>query len=206
MPSIGGRLLALLLTGPALAACQVGTPPVDPAQVGLQRGDVPADLARCPNSGPVDTYMKRLSAKDPEGHATLQQGWRRLRSAGAVEGVMTVYAAAPGDCLKEPGAGAGRLVATLVTRFDSDQAAAAAYPKGAMGFPTPGQDQEEPGLQQGVATQLSPNSWLLQREVGTQALEVAYWQRGTCTIYFVSLDLDTVEASRAFTAVDGRSD
>src|SRR5437879_357156 len=178
MPSIGGRVLAALLAGLALAACQVSSTPVDPARVGLQRGDVPADLARCPNSGAIGSYLKQLSAQDPGGHATLQQGWRQLRAAGAVEGAITVYAAAPGDCLKEPGAGAGRLVATLVTRFDSDQAAAAAYPKGAMGFPTPSQDQEEPGLQQGVATQLSPNSWLLQREVGPSWLAVAYVQRG----------------------------
>ena len=207
MPSIGGRVLAVTVAGLVLVACQVSlTPPLDPAQVGLQRDDLPADLQRCSGSGSVNSYLKELAVHDPDGHATIQQGWHRLQAAGAVEGAVTVYSTLPQDCLKEPGSGSGRSAATLVTRFDTEQAATSAYPKGAMGFPTPGQDQEEPGLRQGVATQLSPNSWLLQREVGPQALEVAYWQRNAYTIFFIALDLDTVQASRALVAIDGRAE
>src|SRR2546430_7457904 len=174
MSSIPRPLLAATL-GALLAACQFNvTPAVDPRQIALRQGDLPADLKRCPGSGPIDGYLKALAAQDPEGHATVQQGWRQLRANGAVQGAMTVYAAAPQDCQKQPGSGAGRSAATLVARFDSDQAAALAYSKGVMGFPTPAQDEEEPGLQQGVATQLGPNSWLLQREAAGHALDRSY--------------------------------
>src|SRR5437879_4371962 len=118
---------------------------------------------------------------------------------------MTVYAAAPQDCQKQPGSGAGRSAATLVVRFDSDQGAASAYSKGVMGFPTPAQDEEEPGLQQGVATQLGPDSWLLHREVAGHALDVAYWRRTSYAIFFVGLDLDPGEVDRALLGVDGRA-
>jgi hypothetical protein len=200
-------MLAVTLAGAVLAACQVNVnPPVDPGQIALQRSDVPSDLRRCPSSGSIDTYLKRLAVQDPGGHASIQEGWRRLQTAGAVQGAMTVYSDATPDCLKEPGAGTGRLAATVVARFNSDRAGASAYPKGAMGVPTPGRDEEEPGLQQGVGTQLSPNSWLLQREVGAHVLDVAYWQRKSYTIFFVGQDLDGVEVSRALVAVDGRAD
>jgi hypothetical protein len=206
MLSIRRAVLAATLSGLILPACQVNvTPPVDPGQVALQQGDLPADLKRCPTSGSIDSYLKDLGAHDPQGSAAVQQGWHQLQTAGAVEGAMTVYSAGPRACQKEPGAGAGRSAATLVARFETDQDAASAYPKGVMGFPTPGQDEAEPGLQQGVGTQLGPKSWHLTREVGGHPLDVAYWQRNSYTIFFVGVDLDTVQASQALVAVDGRA-
>ena len=206
MPPVPSPLLAATLGVLMLADCQLSlSSPVDPRQIALQQGDLPADLKRCPGSGPIDGYLKGLAPEDPDGHATIQRGWSQLRSNGAVEGAMTVYSAAPQDCRKQPGSGAGRSAATLVARFDSDQAAASAYSKGAMGFPTPAQDEQEPGLRQGFATQLSPNSWVLRREVAGQALAVAYWQRTSYTIFFVGLDLDPGEADHALVGVDGRA-
>ena len=206
MPSSRAPLLLATLGGLMMVACQVGLQqPVPPSQVALQRGDVPADLQRCPSSGSIDGYVKKLGAQDPRGRLAAQQGWRRLQGAGAVEGAMTAYSLRPADCEKQPGAGAGRLAASLVARFDSDAAAASAYPKGVMGFPTPASDEEEPGLQQGVATQLTENSWLLERQVGGHTLDVAYWQRGSYTVFFVAVDLDATEVSRALLAVDSRA-
>src|SRR5438093_4711857 len=206
MPPVPSPLLAATLGVLMLAACQLSlSSPVDPRQIALQQVDLPADLKRCPGSGPIDGYLKGLAPEDPDGQATIQRGWRQLRSNGAVEGAMTVYSAAPQDCQKQPGSGAGRSAATLVARFDSDQTAAFAYSKGVMGFPTPAQDEEEPGLQQGVATQLGPNSWLLQRAVAGHALDVSYWQRTSYTIFFVGLELDPGELDRALLGVDGRA-
>jgi hypothetical protein len=206
MLSIRGPLLAAVLGGLVMPACQVGAAqPVDPSHVALQRSDLPADLAPCAISGSIDRYLTVLAVKDSHGYATIHDGWRQLQAAGAVAGAMTVYSSAPQDCEREPGAGAGRSAATLVARFSTDQAAASAYPKGAMGFPTPGSDEEEPGLRQGVATQLGPRSWLLERQVDGPPLDVAYWQDASYTIFFVGVDLDTFEASRALVAVNGRA-
>ena len=206
MLSIRGPALAAVLTGLVLAACQVNVAqPVDPGHVALQQSDLPGYLARCDISGSIDSYLKDLAVKDPHGYATVHQGWRQLQAAGAVAGAMTVYSATPQDCEHEPGTGAGRSAATLVARFGTDQAAAFAYSKGAMGFPTPGAAEEEPGLRQGVATQLGPRSWLLEREVDGQALDVAYWQSNSYAIFFVGINLDTFEASRALVAVNARA-
>jgi hypothetical protein len=206
MPSFCRSVLVATFGGLMLVACQVNIrQPAAPGQVALQKGDVSADLRRCPGSGSVDGYLKRLAAHDRQGHATVQQGWRQLQAVGAVEGALTMYAGSPQDCQRQPGAGATRSATTLVARFDTDGAAASAYPKGAMGFPTPAQDEEEPGLEQGIATQLTENSWLLERQVGGHTLAVAYWQRNIYTIFFIGVDLDTVEVSRALVAVDGRA-
>jgi hypothetical protein len=206
MLSPRGPVLAAVLGALVLTACQVNiAQPSDPRHVALQQADLPPDLAPCAISGSIDSYLKQLALKDPHGYATIHQGWRQLQAAGAAAGAMTVYSNAPQDCAKEPGAETGRLAATLVARFGSDQAAAAAYPKGAMGFPTPASDEEEEGLQQGVATQLGPRSWLLDRGVGSHELDVAYWQAGSYTIFFVAVDLDTAQATRALVAVNARA-
>lgn len=187
-------------------ACQptVGAP-ASPAQVALQRRDVPKDLAPCLGSGSVSAYLKQLARQDPQGATTVRQGWAQLRHEGAADGAITIYAGQSVDCTRMPGSGAGRLASTLVARFDSEQAASDAYPKGAMGFPTPALAEEEPGLRQGISTQLSEQSWLLERQVGGHTLDVAYWQRGSYTVFFVSQDLHAVEVSRALRAVDGRA-
>jgi hypothetical protein len=203
--SIRGVILSAMLGGLTLVACQVNIgQPIAPSQIALQNRDVPSDLSRCPGSGAVDGYLTQL-ARDPQGHAAVQQGWRQLQDTGAVDGAVTVYAGKPQDCRKQPGAGAGRSAATLVARFETGGAAASAYPKGAMGFPTPGPNEEEPGLRQGVATQLTENSWLLERQAGGHTLDVAYWQRNSYTVFFVGVDLDTVEVSKALVAVDARA-
>ncbi|MBO0838425.1 MAG: hypothetical protein J2P28_23315, partial [Actinobacteria bacterium] len=115
-------------------ACQptVGAPK-SPAQVGLQRRDVPKDLAPCSGSGSVNAYLKQLARQDPQGATTVRQGWAQLRHEGAADGAIAVYAVQSVDCTRVVGSGAGRLASTLVARFDSDQAASDAYPKGAMG-------------------------------------------------------------------------
>lgn len=180
-------------------------PPPDPARVALQSADLPSDLRRCPASGPVEAYVKHLAVTDPQGSAELEQGWAQLEAAGAEAGVLVVYAADSHACDAEPGSGPGRAAGTLVVRFGDDAAAEAAYPKGVLGFPTPGQDEEEPGLSQGMATQLGPRSWLLQRTVAGRFLTVAYWQSHRFTVLFVSVDLDTVESKRALLAVHART-
>src|SRR5438105_14951576 len=112
MPSSRAPLLLATLGGLMMVACQVGLQqPLPPSQVALQRADVPADLQRCPSSGSVDGYVKKLAAGDPQGRAAAQQGWRQLQTAGAVEGAMSVYSLRLEDCQKQPGARGGRLAA-----------------------------------------------------------------------------------------------
>jgi hypothetical protein len=200
-----GAVLALALAGLTAAGCQVGAPATSPGQVAVQAQDLGSDLKACPSAGSVDGYLQRLARRDPQGQATLAQGWSQLKKEGATDGAMAVYAARPSDCDRAPGTGAGRAASTLVARFGGDQDAAAAYARGAMGFPTPAADEREPGLRQGVATQLGERSWLLERDVGGHVLDVAYWQRGPFTVFFVGQDLDTVEVGRALVAVDGRA-
>ena len=40
-----------------------------------------------------------------------------------------------------------------------------------------------------MATQLTENSWLLERQVGGHTLDVAYWQRGSYTVFFVAVGM-----------------
>src|SRR5947207_10429336 len=102
-----GPVLLATLAGLMTVACQFSIQqPLPPTRVALQGSDVPADLHRCPTSGSVDSYLKKLATQDRRGRAAAQEGWRQLQAAGAVEGAMTVYSVRPDDCQKQPGAGA----------------------------------------------------------------------------------------------------
>lgn len=202
---LSARLAALAILC-AVGACSLqAEPPLDPARVVLQGDDIPADLQRCPGSGPVDGYLKALGARNPQARDAVEQGWKQLQAAGAAAGAIAVYAANSQACGGEPGAGPGRTAASLVARFADERAAAAAYPKGAMGFPTPAGDEDEPGLTNGLGTQLGPHAWTRQAEVDNRFLTVSYWQDHVFTVYFVGADLDQVEVRKALLAIDGRT-
>jgi hypothetical protein len=206
LPRRVGQALAALLALP-MAACGgsgAALPPT-PAQVAVQPGDLPATMHRCPNSGPMDVYLRDLEARNPYASTILRGSWTDLQDAGATTAVLVQYAADPAACADEPGAGPGPNAATFVARFPDAQSAAAAFRKGALGFPTPPDGEQAPGLSQGDATHLSPTAWVLQRSVRGRFLYVAYWQRAAFTIMFVAADLDSQVAHQAAMAASRRA-
>ena len=189
----------------AMAACEAGAPAApDPAQVGLQAGDLPANLRRCPGSGAIDGFLQELGRRNPSARDEVQQSWREQRQAGGSDAAIDLFAADPAACGARLGTGPGTTVASYVVRFRDEQSAAAAFRKGMLGFSTPNQDQQLEGLTQGAATGVGRSSWVLQRQVGGRALYVAFWQHGAMTVLLLSVDLDPLHARQAMSAVDGR--
>lgn len=205
MRSTAHAALVGLLAWLALSACDAG-PPVtpDPVQAGLQAGDVPANLRRCPGSGAIDGFLQELGRRNPAARDEVQQSWRELKQAGGSDAAIDLFAAAPAACAARLGTGDGTTVASYVVRFRDEQSAAAAFRKGMLGFGTPNQDEQIEGLTQGAATGVGQTSWIVQRQVGGRALFVACWQRGAMAALLLGVDLDPLHARQAMTAVDGR--
>jgi hypothetical protein len=93
----------------------------------------------------------------------------------------------------------------LVAVFRDQGSAATAYRRGVLGFPTPADGQQVPGLVQGVATTLSENAWAVQRQVDGRTLHVAWFQERAFAVFLVSTDLDGSESERAAAAVASRT-
>src|SRR5919199_97471 len=113
MPPFGGGALKVALLTLCLmsAACELvpsgGSQP-RPEQVGLQPGDVPTDLRRCPASGPIDRYLGDLKGKAPGAYRTVQDAWHQLQGEGATAAAVTVLGNMDAACRAELGAAPGR--------------------------------------------------------------------------------------------------
>ena len=205
MRSPKATLAVVALAWLALTACSgTGPPSIPPAQIGLQQGDLPVTLQRCPASGDIGTYLRSPQPTDVQAHDELQTAWQDLQSRGAVRAALTVYAAQPTACSARLGAGDGTNVASLVVEFSDDAAARAAYQRGVLGFTTPNEDAEVQGMDRGAATGIGRNAWVLTRSVQGRAVIVGLWERNAVLVLFVAVDADPLNARRALAAVDGR--
>ncbi len=205
MRSSRARVVAGALAWLALVACEgTGAPAVSPAQIGLQQGDLPGNLQRCGDSGDIGSYLRSPQPSGRPARDELQSAWRELQRAGAVKAAVTVYAAEPVACSARLGTGEGTNVASLVVAFRDDGAAADVYRHGVLGFATPSEDADVPGMARGAATGIGRNAWVLQRTVQGRALIVGLWERHAVLVLFVAVDADPLNAKRALSDVDGR--
>jgi hypothetical protein len=205
MRSYRALVLASALAWLALVGCEgAGAPTVPPDQIGLQQGDLPPTLTRCPTSGNIGAFLGSPKPNNQPGHDELLSAWQDLQRHGATRAAVTVYATQRPACAARLGAGDGQTVTSLVVEFHDDAAAAAAYRRGVMGFTTPNEDAEVPGMNRGAATGFGRNAWVLQRSVDGRALTVGLWERDAVLVLFLAVDSDPLNTQRALSAVDGR--
>jgi hypothetical protein len=201
----GGAVVLLLWLG--LLACSAGpfgNAIQDPSQLATKAIDVPADLHQCPGSGPIDGYLASLKTSSQPAYQSLNDAWTGLKKEGARSAAVSVFTTSPSGCTARMGAAPGRSIANLVAVFPDDHAAAEAYQRGILGFPTPAAGAQIPGVSKGVATGLSDNAWVAQRDVGGRSLYVAWWQDRPVAAFLVAADLDASESMRAALAVERR--
>src|SRR5437868_9974513 len=79
------------------------SPHTQPTAAILQSGDVPAGLSVCAGSGPIDVYLSVLSGADALLAARESNYWEELRTGGAIDGAISVFAANPSACKAELG-------------------------------------------------------------------------------------------------------
>ena len=205
MRSARPALVAGALAWLALAACDgIGAPSRPPVQVGLQQGDLPDGLSRCPASGDIDAFARSLQRASPAAHDEVLGAWKDLQGHGAVQGAVTVYAAQPAACAVRLGSGEGTTVTSLVVRFRDDSAAEAAYRRGVLGFTTPSEDADVPDMTRGAATGLGHNAWVLRRSAEGRTLTVGLWERHGVLVLFLAVDEDPLHVQQALSSVDGR--
>jgi hypothetical protein len=205
MRSHRAAALASALAWLALVACEgTGAPTVPPAQIGLQQGDLPPTLARCPASGTIGAFLGSPKPNQHPAHDELLSAWQNLQRHGATQAAVAIYAAQQPACAARVGTGAGETVTSLVVEFHDDAAAADAYQRGILGFTTPNEDAEVAGMNRGAATGLGRNAWVLQRSVDGRALTVGLWERNAVLVLVLAVDADPLNTQRALSAVDGR--
>ena len=205
--SVACGLVALSGAGLLTAGCDTALPIVggtSPTSVSLQPSDLPKDLERCPSSGDINSYLANLKTKNVDGYNGTLDAWKKLQAQGAKNAAIVSYAADPAACTGEMGTGRGRTAASFVIQFKDDGSAAIAWKHGILGFPSPTQGQQTPGLKVGTGTGLGANSWSLEEAVQGRSLYLAFWQGHSFDVFFLGEDLTQDESQRALSSVAGR--
>jgi hypothetical protein len=208
------RLTAALAITLALVACTSplsSAPPPSPlpsptphnpiSSTLLQPSDLPGPLAQCPASGQIAGYIAATKSANPELAQRLTQQWNDLRSLGATEAAINLFAADPSACSTELAATSNvQSAASLVVAFAEQGQADRAWQAGVMGFTPPVPGELPPGVARGTGTGLGPSSWTYDRT----PIRLACWQKNVFVALVVFTNLDATAFKAGAAAVDAR--
>jgi hypothetical protein len=167
----------------------------------LQPADLPAPLAQCPGSGPISGYIDATKASNPELAQRLTGQWNDLKSLGATEAAIDLFAADPSACTSELASVKNvQSAASLVVAFADQGQADRAWQAGILGFTPPVPGELPPGVARGTDTGLGPSSWTYDRT----PVRLACWQKNVFVALVVFTNLDATAFKAGTAAVDAR--
>ena len=202
----------MVLVALAAAACQIASTPVAAPIVSptphtlataaaLQPGEAAPGLAACPDSGAMTAYLAALQASNPALAQKLSNQWAALKSAGADDAAVTLYAADPSACSAELAAsGSVKSEATVVIAFADEGEADRAWQAGVFGFAPPPAGDSGPGVIHGKATGLGDASWAYT----AVPIQLACWRHSVFVALLVVANLDGATFKAAAAAVNAR--
>jgi hypothetical protein len=205
------RFIALLALTTLVIACQNGATPAaqSPAPsphakataAVLQPGEAPTALTACQGSGPIAPYITNLQASNPTLASRMADQWQQLRSKGAVDGAIALFAADPAACTVELAVTAKiKAAASYVVVFADEGEAERAWGSGILGFAPPAPDLLSPGLVRGIATGLGVSSWTYSRP----SVQLVCWRRSVFVSLVVLTNLDATAFKSITAAIDAR--
>jgi hypothetical protein len=207
-----GRLITILVAIALVASCKTAATPVPTPQPSptphtavtaavLQPGEVQANLNACPLSGPIATYLTSLAAADPALATRMTGQWQQLRTGGALDGAISLFAADPTACIAQLAATSKIQAATsFVALFADEGQADRAWETGVFGFVPPPPGEVSPGLVRGTATGLGLSSWTYDHS----GVHIACWHKSVFVALLVISNLDAGAIKTASASVDAR--
>jgi hypothetical protein len=207
-----GRLIAILTAIALVAGCKTAATPV-PTPVPsptphtavtaavLQPGEVQANLNPCLGSGPIATYLTSLAAADPALATRMTGQWQQLRTAGALDAAISLFASDPSACTAQLAATSKIQAATsFVAVFADEGQADRAWEAGVFGFVPPPPGEVSPGLVRGTATGLGLSAWTYDHS----GVHIACWHKSVFVALLVISNLDANAIKTASATVDAR--
>jgi hypothetical protein len=206
------RFAAVLLALAVLAACQnqtqavatpspSPTPRTAPTAAILQSSDVPATLAPCEGSGPIDLYVDVLALKNEQAANRLGTYWTRILAEGAGAGAISVFVSDAAGCAAELGAATNtKALTSAVVEFAEPGQALRTWEDGLFGFTPPAPGQLASGMARGAGTGLGDDSFTYVRP----DVRLAAWRRSVYVALVIATNEDAATFAAATAAVDPR--
>jgi hypothetical protein len=167
-------------------------------------------VKKCPEAGSYDAYLKAEQTKSPDLYRADSKDWSDLKSSGANDGYIAVYAADTSECGQfENGSPAGKVAYVFAIRYRDGSSAASAYKSAAGQFSLTQSDLDNlkaagGTVQQGSATGLSDNAMVLYIDVQDNHFYIALWQKKDFEVALLVYNLPLAEGSAAARKVNGR--
>jgi hypothetical protein len=146
-------------------------------------------------------YLTSLARTDAALAASVTAQWEALRSEGAHDAAISLFAAGHSACSAELAATSGvKAITSFVAVFTDPGEADRAWESGVFGFIPPAQGEVPPGISRGTATGLGLSSWTIDRA----PVRLACWHRSVYVALIVATNLDVTTFKTATAAVDAR--
>jgi hypothetical protein len=201
----------------AAIACSAPSSPVTgrpagptPKSVAVQKGDVPAGLQSCSESGEINSYLQKVKARNESTYAQVNDQWQKEKAAGATAGWVQVFAGSEDECgalssgRSLQSNNPPRIVLNYVVQFKDEQSAAKDYDSEVLGI-NPDDIQRQGGtVVRGAGTGLGDNSTTGSISLFGIQLEFAVWQKKSFLVAVIGVGLTDAEAKKIYSNVNGR--
>ena len=210
--------IAVLLCALALAACGgssggggggTTTHETSAETVASSSSDF-SGLAKCPESGTWDNYLKAEQTKDPSQYASDKSDWDGLKAAGANDSYIAVYSASSSGCGSFGAAApSGMVVNIYAIRFKDSASASDNFKTNSKTFHLSDSDlqniQSAGGkVAQGDATGLGTNSIAVSLSIAGTSFYIAFWQKNKFEVAMIAYNIPVADAEAAAKKVNGR--
>lgn len=166
-------------------------------------------LHRCSESGSYDSYLKEEQTKAPDQYQTDKTTWDDLKSSGANDSYIAVYAEKTADCGQfAAGTPTNKVAYVYAIRFKDSATASTSYKSYSKDFHL--SDSEVSQLKAagatvnlGSATGLGDSSIVLNIDIGGSSVYIAFWQSKSFEVALVAFN-EGANGGQAATKVNGR--
>lgn len=208
------RRLAVVACALAIVACGAanGADALRPSSaqtVASNSGDF-SGLTRCPESGTWDHYLSAEQSKNPSQYATDKSELDTLRSAGANDTYVVVYADSSSGCgAFGSNTPTGKLAEVYAIRFKDAAAAGANFKNDLKDFHLSDSDltsiKAAGGIvTQGSATALGDNSVVVSFAIAGVSFYAAFWQKNQFEVAMITFNVTEEDSKAASTKINGR--
>jgi hypothetical protein len=171
--------------------------------VSLTAGALPNGLTLCPVSGAIDSYLQHLQADGSPSYELMAGQRASMKRMGATAGWVQSYARGNEDCTARLGERLGPSAISFAIRFKDATGALDGFSAGFLGLrPEPAMHVN--GLSQGLATQLTSDSWTYYQTDQKPSVFIAFWANRQFDLFLLTESLPTEAALHAAADMNGR--
>jgi hypothetical protein len=167
-------------------------------------------LSACPESGSWDDYLKAERTKDPSQYTTDKADWDKLKTAGADDSYIAVYADSSANCGRfgsdQP---SGKVANVYTIRFKDAASAQTSYSSMSKDFNITDQELQQVQsaggkIVRGSATGLGDNSLVVEFAIAGLSFYIAFWQKSKFVVAMITYNLAAADAEAASKKINDR--